>query len=82
MYSTKYVYGLLYLINTLRPRQNGRHFADNIFKSIFVNENISILLKIPLKLVPKVWIDKIPALVQIMAWPQSGGKPLFNSMMV
>ena len=23
--------------NTLRPRQNGRHFADDIFKRIFIN---------------------------------------------
>ena len=27
-------------INTLRPRQNGRHFADDIFKCIFFNENV------------------------------------------
>ena len=27
------------LINTLRPRQNVRHFADDNFKCIFVNEN-------------------------------------------
>ena len=27
-------------INTLRPRQNGRHFPDDIFKCIFLNENI------------------------------------------
>ena len=27
-------------ISTLRPRQNGRHFPDNIFKCIFLNENI------------------------------------------
>ena len=26
--------------NTLRPRQNGRHFADDTFNRIFVNENI------------------------------------------
>ena len=25
--------------NTLRPRQNGRHFADDIFTCIFLNEN-------------------------------------------
>ena len=25
-------------INSLRPRQNGRHFADDIFKCIFLNE--------------------------------------------
>ena len=27
-------------INTLRPRQNGRHFEDDILKCIFLNENI------------------------------------------
>ena len=26
--------------NTLRPRQNGRHFPDNIFKCIFLKENV------------------------------------------
>ena len=26
--------------NTLRPRQNGRHFADYILKCIFLNENV------------------------------------------
>ena len=28
--------------NTLGPRQNGRHFADDTFKSIFMNENVWI----------------------------------------
>ena len=31
-------------IDTLRPRQNGRHFADNIFRCILLNENVWILL--------------------------------------
>ena len=26
--------------NTLRPRQNGRHFADDTFNCIFLNENV------------------------------------------
>ena len=26
-------------VNTLRPRQDERHFADDIFKCIFLNEN-------------------------------------------
>ena len=55
-------------INTLRPRQNGRYFADNIFKCIFLNENARISLKISLTCVPKVRINNIPALVQKMAW--------------
>ena len=29
----------------MRPRQNGRHFADNIFKCIFLNENVWILIE-------------------------------------
>ena len=40
------------VINTLRPRQNGRHFADNMFKCIFLNENIWIPIEVPLKFVP------------------------------
>ena len=26
--------------NTLRPRQDGRHFPDDVFKCIFLNENV------------------------------------------
>ena len=53
-------------VNTLRPRQNGHHFADDIFKCIFLNENVWILIKISLKFVPKGPINNIPSLVQIM----------------
>ena len=28
------------IINTLRPRQDGRHFPDDNFKYIFLNENV------------------------------------------
>ena len=62
-------------INTLRPRHNGRHFAD-IFKRIFLNKNIGILIKISLKFVPEVPIDNKPALIKLMAWHQAGDKPL------
>ena len=68
-------------INTLRPGQNWRHFADDIFKCIFLNENVWIPIKISLKFVPKGPINNIPALVQIMAWHQPGGKPLSEPMM-
>ena len=50
-------------INTLRERQNCRHFADDIFKCIFLNENVWILFKISLKFVPKLQMNNIPALV-------------------
>ena len=52
--------------NTTRPRQHGRHFADNIFKCIFLNENAWTLIAISLKFVPEGPINNIPALVQIM----------------
>ena len=35
-------------------------FADNIFKWIFLNENVSISIKISLKFVPKGPINNIP----------------------
>ena len=69
-------------INTLRPRQNARHFADDIFKCIFLNENVLISSKISLRFVPKGPINNIPALVQIMAWRRPGDKPLSEPMMV
>ena len=68
--------------NTLRPRQSGRHFPDDIFKCIFFNENGRIFIKISLKFVPKVPINNIPALGQIMAWRRPGNKPLSEPMMV
>ena len=51
------------MFNSLRPRQNGRHFPDNIFKCIFMNENIQTTIKISLKFVPRSPIDNNPALV-------------------
>ena len=69
-------------LNTLRPRQNGRHFADDIFECILLNENVWIPIKISLKFVPRGPINNIPALVQIMGWRRPGDKPLSGPMMV
>ena len=68
----------LTLINTLRPRKNGRYFANDIFKCLFFNEHVWIPIKISLK----GPINNIPALVQIMAWRRPGDKPLSGPMMV
>ena len=68
------------LINTLRLRQNGRHFPDDIFKLILLNENAWISIKISLKFVPSGPISNIPALVQIMARRRPGDKPLSEPM--
>ena len=70
------------VINTLWPRQNDRNVPDDIFKCISFNENVWISIEVPLKFVPKGSINNIPALVQIMAWCQSGDKPLSELMMV
>ena len=72
----------IYWFNSLRPRQNARRFADATFKHIFVNENVRIFIEISLKFVPKVPINSIPALVQLMAWRRPGDKPLSEPMMV
>ena len=50
-------YIVLSSFNTLRPRQNGRHFADDIFKCIFLKENVRISINISLDFVPYGAID-------------------------
>ena len=77
------IFGYMSLqLNTLRPRQKCRHFADDIFKCILLNENVWISLKICLKFVLKVPINNIPVLVQIMAWRRSGDTQLSEPMMI
>ena len=68
-------------LNALRPRQNDRYFADDIFKCVFLNENVWISIKIALKFVPMGPINNIPASVLIMAWRQPGDKPLSEPIM-
>ena len=69
-------------VNILRPRQNGRHLTDDIFKYIFLKENVWISITISLKFVLKGLIDNIPSMIQIMAWHRPGDKPLSEPMMV
>ena len=71
-----------YTVNTLRPRQDGCHFPDDIFRCIFLNENVWISLKISLKFIPQVSMNNIPALFQIMDGRRSSDKPLSEMMMV
>ena len=70
------------LLNSLRPRRNGRYNANDIFKCIFLKENVWIPTKISLKFVPKGPNNNFPALVQILAWRRPGDKPLSEPMMV
>ena len=62
--------------NALRLRQNGCHFADDIFRGIFMNKTFYILIRRSLKFVPKGPIYNSQALVQIMVWHWIGDKPL------
>ena len=50
-------------VNSYPPGQNGRHFADDIFKRIFLNEKVWIVIKSSLKFVPKGPIGNDKALV-------------------
>ena len=40
-------------VNTMRPRKNGCHFPDNIFRCVFFYESWCILIEISLKFLPK-----------------------------
>ena len=62
----------------LMPRQNGRHFPDDIF----LNENVWISINISLKFVPRGPINNIPTLAQVMAWCRPGDKPVSEPLMV
>ena len=45
------------------PRRNRRHFADDIFKYMFLNENVLVSIEISLNFIPKGLINNIPALI-------------------
>ena len=68
--------------NTFRPRQKGHHFADDIFKCIFLNENIWIPTAISLTFVPQAIINNIPASVQIIALCHPDDNLLSEPMMI
>ena len=71
-------------INILRPRQNCCHFADDIFRCIFFNQNgaFRLIFHWSLFLRVKKKQNNIPSLVQIIAWHRPGDKPLSEPMMV
>ena len=66
-------------VGFMASEKSGRHFADDIFKWIFANDNVWILIKISLMFAPK---SSVPALVQIMAWFLPGDKPLSEPAMI
>ena len=75
---SEYIDYRLYL-NTLRTKQKGWHFANNISKCIFVNENHCILVKLTQKSNPRSPIDK-----SALAWwflKPTVTQFLFNSLL-
>ena len=68
-------------VNSSFSGQNDRHFTDDIFKYIFLNENILISIEMSLKFIPSGPTSDIPALVQIMTWRRPGDKPLSEEML-
>ena len=69
------------MISSYPAGRNGRHFAGNVFKCIFMDEKFCILNRLSRKLVPNDLIDNIPELFQIMAWRWSDDKPLSEPML-
>ena len=56
--------------------------SQTTLSNILLIENVGISIKILRKFVPKGPINNITALVQIMAWRQTGNKPLSEPMVV
>ena len=52
----------------IEAETNGRHFPDDIFKCICLNENVWMSIEISLEFIPKDPISNIPALIQITHW--------------
>ena len=70
--------------NSERPQQNGRQFADDIFKFILLIENVFILIRISLKFATKGSVNNKSVLVLVMACcltvDQSLPKPMLSRM--
>ena len=71
----------LVLFTHLPLDKMGAILADDIFKRIFLNDNVRISIEISLKFVPKGSINNKPGLVQVMAWCCTGNKPLPEAML-
>ena len=68
-------------ITTWRPRQNCRHFADDIFKGIFWMKIIIFVWNFTEMCFSMFRINNIPVLVQITAWRRPWDKPLSEQIM-
>ena len=62
------------------PRQNSRHFADDIFNTIVFNELSYIFIQLPMDCIYMHVIGAKSPLVYIMACRQTGPTPLHESI--
>ena len=69
------------VINTLRPRQNNFHFADNNFICIFLYQNDFYFDWNFTQICSFKTNWRKSALIQIMVWQRTGNKPLTAPMM-
>ena len=58
-----------------------KKISDDVFKCIFVNDKIHIWITIPVNIVPEGPVHDKLSLVEVMAWRQTGAKPLPEPMM-
>ena len=75
LHSLHHKCAIIAFVNSSSLRRNDHHFADDIFKCIFVSETFCISIRISLKLSHKGPIDNKSALVQVMAWCRIRDKP-------
>ena len=66
-------------LTTERQEQNGRHFAEDILKCIYVRDKFCILISI--KFILEGPVDNMSALVPVMAWRRTGDKLLHGPML-
>ena len=77
------MYGLPWihkLVNSSTPGQNGRQFADDIFKCVFMNEKFCILIQVSLKSVLKGPIDN--TIVSGNGLVPNGSQAITNELML
>ena len=71
----------LLIFNTLGHEQNSRHFADDIFKYIFLTENVCVLIHFFWFFFHKGPIENMPSLVPVMALRRTANKLLPEQML-
>ena len=62
----------------LKPEKSGQHLVDNIFKGIFMKDNLSILIEISLKSLSDGPNDRKASLVEVMVGTKQLSSHILN----